>query len=193
MEVAKVLTRANINGEISAYLLEVASIRVPTFSQQPLVFFSELKRGNIQGGPYPGHSSMEVANRVLSDLIVFGAAERLLVEPLEKGLFALEEVRVQLGTENADPHDLAGTLSDGTLLHGECFNVSTSFFMSKLNKTRKKLKSTTETSRKLIAFNSDAVEPEYTTKLTWLTHWRIDVDRLLSRFGPASARDKVAK
>ena len=180
-----VLHRDNIQQELAAYLLQVASTKVPTFSADPLVFFEELKRGHIEGGRYPGHSPLEVANRVMSDLVVFAAAERLLREPLPGHATAFGAITAQLGTENSEPHDLGGRLDDGTPLCGECFNVSPSFFGSKLNKTRSKLKKAPASAFKLIAFNADAPKPDWKPKLKWLSHWRLDVDALVVKFGAA--------
>jgi hypothetical protein len=175
-----VLSQKNLKGEIARYLADTANTTIPTLSTaDPLALFRELKRTALSDGPYRGLTILEVANRTLSDLVVFAVAEHLLHQPIAGLQEPALEVKVLLGTE--DGHDVMAVLPDQRELRGECFNVARSFFRSKLHKTRKKLRSVLTPCVKLIAFNEDACELPLRHRSDWVIHLPIAIDAFLER------------
>jgi len=177
------LTRSNIESEIRKYLADVDSLTIPSIpTSDPIRYFSELKRTALDNGRYPQKTIFEVANRTLSDLVVLGVADELLREPLPGQAEPIAAVQALLGTEDDGSQDITGTLPDGSPLHGECFNVAPSFFSSKLNKTRKKLRAVQGNGVKLIAFNHDAVANPWNHRSHWVIHRRVNVEAFLARY-----------
>ena len=149
------LSRSNIRTEIKKYLDKLKTLDT-SLPSEPLELFRKLKREPVVGGPYPGHSMFEVANRVMSDLVVFGAVETLLFEPPPKiANHDIKEITALLGNENDGPADLSAELSGGGRLLGECFNVALTLFPAKFKKSANALQGKEATIR-LIAFNRDA-------------------------------------
>jgi hypothetical protein len=147
-----------IRKEIAGYLQTLATLqvgRLPT--GEPLELFKALKRRPVRGGPYPGRTIFEVANRVMSDLVVLGAAETLLCEPPpELGPFRVRKIAILLGNENGEC-DLLSDLDNGARLRGECFNVAPTFFSTKFRQSCVALNKR-EADVRVIAFNKDARE-----------------------------------
>lgn len=148
----KLLTADNVGHEIAAYLRLLATWSVPALPVQPIPLFLELKRKKVSAGPYPDVSIFELANRVMSDLVVLFAARHLLCERVL--VKRVERLDVVLGT--AHGLDVSGEFEDGGRLVGECFNVSQSFLPAKLAKARRDLRRQ-PCITKVIAFNHDAV------------------------------------
>ncbi len=167
----------NVSDYIKGYLRKLGTMKLPDLSNDPTQLFETLKRGKVAGGPYPGRSLFECANRVLSDLVVLFAAEQLLRKPPED-LPEFREIVVRLGTNSG--HDLEAKLPDGTLLLGECFNVASSFFPTKLADGKKKLRKANATYR-VFAFNTDAGSARSARKSGW-TYLPIDVRSELNRW-----------
>src|SRR2546423_11172154 len=93
------LSKDNLRREIVGYLKAMKTLKIPVLPTEPFALFKELKRGTVSGGPYDGCSIFEVANRVMSDLVVFAAAEQLLHEPpSDVSPAPLTEITVLLGT-----------------------------------------------------------------------------------------------
>jgi hypothetical protein len=117
----------------------------------------------------------------MSDLVVFAAAEKLLIEPpSEITLAPLQSISVLLGT--ADGWDLSAHLPDGRELLGECFNVAPSFFATKFRNSVKALEEKTQAVR-AISFNEEAVsslEKLMKRKKPWLHLLPIDVPSRLT-------------
>lgn len=181
--VLRVLTSSNIEAAIRDYLAETNTIAIPAIpTTDPIAYFANLKRTPVSGGRYPGHSVFEVANRTLSDLVVLAFADELLREPLPGQLKPLASVTVLLGTEQHAAHDVMGVLPDGSMLCAECFNVAPTFFMSKLTKTRKKLRAVRETCVKMMAYNADAVAEGWKHRPDPVIHRPIDVSAFLARY-----------
>jgi hypothetical protein len=177
---AMTLTSTNIVSNVQQYIADVDRTTIPSLpTTDPIAFFGALKRTALANGIYQGKSIFEVANRTLSDLIVLGLAERLLSSSHTGYPAPATKVRVLLGTKD-DGNDVEATFPDGTLLHGECFNVAPSFFQTKLNKTRKKLREA-RGAIKVIAFNDDAVPSSWAPKPGTFVYERIDVQAFLAR------------
>lgn len=176
---SKTLTKENLVSEVRRYVADADATTIPSLPTDPIAFFGALKRTALRNGHYSGKSIFEVANRTLSDLVVLALAERLLSSPLKGHSAAPTLVRVLLGTED-DGNDVEASLPDGSLLRGECFNVAPSFFQTKLNKSRKKLRVEAEDVIKVIAFNDDAVPSNWAPKAGFV-YERVDIQRFLAR------------
>lgn len=153
------LNRENIEEKLGAYLAQVRSIEIPVLSRDPLVAMRSLKRDKIGSGPYQGVSLFEVANRVLSDLVILYGVQRLLDDPVIGSVqLPFQEYEAALGVKGG--YDLEAS-ADGQTLIGEAFNVAPSFFQAKRSAMIKKLQREPADYR-LILFNSDAVSnPRY--------------------------------
>ncbi len=151
----KQLTIENVGAQTDEYVGKVMRWSVPQLPRDPVPFFLALKRDRVSDGPYPGVSVFELANRVMSDLVVLFAARRLLVERPPR--FGERIVRIEAALGTAQGHDLIAFFESGDRLVGECFNVSPSFFNAKHGMARRALRKAGEYRHKLIAFNSDAV------------------------------------
>jgi hypothetical protein len=181
----RALDLSNIEKTARSYIADTYATKIPPIdTADPIAYFLSLKRGSVEGGPYSGHSLFEVANRTLSDLVVLALANELLREALPGQARPIESVNVLLGTEQNADHDVMGTLPDGTLLRAECFNVAKTFFMSKINDTRNKLRAVSRDVAcvKMIAFNHDAVGANWKHRSHWVTHRRVNVDEFLARY-----------
>jgi hypothetical protein len=180
-----------IRKEIADYLRQLKTLQVgPLPTEEPLELFKALKRGSVNGGPYPGRTIFEVANRVMSDLVVLGAAETLLCEPpAELARFRIREVTILLGNENGEC-DLLSDLEDGTRLRGECFNVAPTFFSTKFRKSCLALKKYAGDAR-VIAFNKEACDVVSTMVNRWrregFTIMPIDVAKKLDYWQTATS------
>jgi hypothetical protein len=148
------LTIENVGADVDEYVAKLVGWSVPELPRQPVPFFLALKRGRVTGGPYPGVSVFELANRVMSDLVVLFAARQLLLKPPSR--FKERIVRVQAALGTTQGLDLEADFESGARLAGECFNVSPSFFNAKHAMARRALRKV-DYPHKLIAFNSDAV------------------------------------
>ena len=149
------LNQQNIEKKLQDYLKQVNSIKLPVPGNSVLAFLYSIKRTVIDSGPYPGVSLFEIANRVLSDMVILVGIKQLLSNPFVGDVrLPFDEYEVSLGVEGG--YDLRA-IAEGHLLLGEAFNVAPSFFQSKKWRMAKKLKSE-EADYRLILFNADAVK-----------------------------------
>jgi hypothetical protein len=172
------LRKDTIDRKIRDYVARVATNKLPTLDpRRCLAFFHDLKRRPISGGPSRGLTVVEAANRTLSDLVVLGAARRLLCAPPSCLERPVDEVVVSLG--NSDGFDLSARVpgGGGTLL-GECFNVARSYFPMKKAQSRAKLKAT-NASLLILAFNSDAIDKVPVPRDRRWVYLPIDVDEVI--------------
>lgn len=149
------LDRTNIDTEVTEYLRAVDSIEFPTPRDDLLLALYALKRQPVDRGPYPGVSVFEAANRIFSDLVIFFAVRRLLLNPVVGAIrLPFTEYKVALGTKGGP--DLVATVGDCRLV-GEAFNVAPSFFQTKKSSVLKKLRAQKDADYRLVVFNADAV------------------------------------
>jgi len=152
--VKQILTADDVGMHIDRYVRKLDEWPVPLLPSEPVRFFLELKRKKVTGGPYPGVSVFELANRVMSDLVVLFAARELLAGRVPGVTERIVRVEAALGTTHG--RDLVGHFESGGEVAGECFNVASSFFAAKHSKARKDLLQA-HCKQRLIAFNHDAV------------------------------------
>lgn len=152
-----ILTTDNLADTIRSYLADLATMEVPEFPKEPIALFRMLKRRAVKGGRYPEASVFEVANRVMSDLVVLGAAERLLTKGIP-GWNALRPAAVEVAFGVAAGWDLAGHVEDGRTFIGECFNVAPTFFADKKRRSVKGMMAEETAKHRILAFNADARE-----------------------------------
>jgi hypothetical protein len=130
--------------------------QLPSFESSGSVIASlyALKREPVQGGPYPGVSFFEAANRVLSDITILLGVRQLLLDPVV-GSLELPFTAYSAALGVTDGFDvIAG--KGACRLVGEAFNVVPSFFQTKKAKMLRKLRAE-DAAYRLLIFNADAV------------------------------------
>lgn len=180
----RTLTRDNLASEIQKYLTDLATLEVPKLPSEAIPLFTALKRGRVKRGNYPDLSLFEVANRVMSDLVVLASAERILGAGFP-GLAGErpDAVQVCLGIEKG--WDLEGSLGGRRRFAGECFNVAPSFFATKWGKSMKGLEGLKDVTHRVMAFNGDATEDRAKYERKSSTEWTyllVDVGAFLDRW-----------
>ncbi|MCC6739468.1 MAG: hypothetical protein IT452_10520 [Planctomycetia bacterium] len=154
---ARVVTAGDIDGKIVCYVEELDALLLPELPRRPLALFRMLKRHRFPRGEEKSEISVfEIANRAMSNLVVYLTARRLLSNAGEVlGSDSLDSIHLAL--ENEDGSDLAAVTKTGRVLKGECFNVATSFFPVKRSHAVRKLKKATADIR-VLSYNHDARE-----------------------------------
>jgi hypothetical protein len=151
----RIITRANAEGLIGAYLASVEEIGNSLGDFKTLRLLHALKRDALGNGPYPHVTMFEAANRILSDLVIFYGVKWLVDNPI----FPFDAYTVEYGNENNNGFDIRAA-QNGTTLIGEAFNVAPSFFQAKKSSALKKLRGA-PADHKIVMFNHDAVEHGY--------------------------------
>jgi hypothetical protein len=159
-QIQRVLTGENID-EISAEFIEsLTEIGESIHGLRGIALFTALKRDKLKGGPYPGVSLFEAANRIMSDLVILRGVAGLI----EKEHFPFFSYTVEFGNENKNGFDIRASSKRATLV-GEAFNVAPSFFQVKKRSALKKLRGHgTESTYKVLMFNEDAASATYLPK-----------------------------
>jgi hypothetical protein len=159
-QTVRVLNSENIRGITTKFHESLASIGESIEGKRGIPLFTKLKRERLVGGPYPGVSLFEAANRIMSDLVILGGVSWLL----EEGPFPFTSYTVEFGNENKNGFDIRAASGSETLV-GEAFNVAPSFFQNKRRSALKKLQQYgyADTYR-ILMFNDDAVPVGYSPK-----------------------------
>jgi hypothetical protein len=152
-----VLTRHNIENQLSSYLTGIEGIGHSVGSLRGLPLLEALKRLKVNAGPYPEVSLFEAANRIMTDLVLLYGVRWLL----QSNQFPFSAYTIEFGHEDKNGFDLLAE-ENGLRLVGEAFNVAPSFFQGKktamLNKLRTKGSSADFS---LLLFNHDAMPKGY--------------------------------
>ena len=126
----RTLNQQNINQTISKYLTLLDNIPLKFESNNILQLLTDLKRKELNYGPYPHVTLFESANRIMSDLTILYGVKELLNGAIKEINF--EHYTVDLGHDFNNMHDIEA--KNGKLkLYGEGFNVAESFFQIKNN------------------------------------------------------------
>lgn len=156
-QIVRVLNSENIDVITSDFHASLASIGESIQGKTGVALFTALKREKLVGGPYPGVSLFEAANRIMSDLVILGGVSGLLKERL----FPFISYTVEFGNENNNGFDIRATSGNETLV-GEAFNVAPSFFQIKKGSALKKLRRDgSDATYRILMFNDDAVSQSY--------------------------------
>ncbi|MBB1075788.1 hypothetical protein HUU62_15375 [Rhodoferax sp. 4810] len=159
-QIVRVLNSENINAITTDFHASLASIGESIQGKTGVSLFTALKREKLIGGPYPGVSLFEAANRIMSDLVILGGVSGLL----EGGLFPFTSYTVEFGNENKNGFDIRAASGKETLV-GEAFNVAQSFFQIKKGSALKKLRRDgSDATYRILMFNDDAASPKYSPK-----------------------------
>jgi hypothetical protein len=128
-----------------------------------LSFLTDIKRKELNCGPYPNVTLFEAANRIMTDLIILYGVKELLGGKINDLKF--DKYKVEFGTENFNENDIFAA-DDNNILIGEAFNVAKSFFQAKKTKSLHKMRNQNKNNQMLLLlYNSDAVEESYAPKL----------------------------
>ncbi|MED5618899.1 hypothetical protein [Ideonella sp. BN130291] len=159
-QIERVLTQANVDEIANEFIESLAAIGESIHGMRGVALFTALKRDKLVGGPYPGVSLFEAANRIMSDLVILRGVAGLLKEEH----FPFSSYTVEFGNENKNGFDIRAT-SRNTTLVGEAFNVAPSFFQVKKRSALRKLRAHgPESTYKVLMFNDDAASTTYLPK-----------------------------
>jgi hypothetical protein len=159
-QVIRVLNSENIKAISTDFHASLTSIGDSIQGKTGVSLFTALKREKLIGGPYPGVSLFEAANRIMSDLVILGGVAGLL----KGGLFPFTSYTVEFGNENRNGFDIRATSGSQTLV-GEAFNVAPSFFQIKKGSALKKLRRDgSDATYRILMFNDDAASHCYAPK-----------------------------
>lgn len=159
-QIVRVLNSENIDVITTDFHASLASIGESIQGKTGVALFTALKREKLVGGPYPGVSLFEAANRIMSDLVILGGVSGLLKERL----FPFTSYTVEFGNENKNGFDIRATSGNETLV-GEAFNVAPSFFQIKKGSALKKLRRDgSDATYRILMFNDDAASQSYSPK-----------------------------
>ena len=159
-QIERTLTESNVGVITAEFYASLASIGESIRGKTGVPLFTALKRERLVGGPYPGVSIFEAANRIMSDLVILKGVAWLL----EKRVFPFSAYTVEFGNENKNGFDIRAS-SRGATLVGEAFNVAPSFFPTKKSSAVKKLRRDgLDATYRILMFNDDAVSPGYLPK-----------------------------
>jgi hypothetical protein len=162
-EIPRELDRSNIENAISDYLTLLNQLPLHIKSENVLDFLTDIKRKELNCGPYPHVTLFESANRIMTDLVILYGVKELLNGKIKDLDF--EKYQVEFGTENFNDNDIFAQDKNSVLV-GEAFNVAKSFFQSKKAKSLKKLRGEKNKNKiLLLLYNADAVEKNYIPKL----------------------------
>ncbi len=148
------ISKSNFENEYANYLESILEMELQLKYEDHYDFFYSVKRKPVRNGPHPNVSAFEAANRIMSDLVIWGALEILLYS---KDIlpFSFDEFTIKLG--NKSGIDIEAIKGNEKLV-GEAFNVAPSFFYQKCSKERKDLIQNDSAQTKIITYNLDAVE-----------------------------------
>jgi hypothetical protein len=156
----RTLTPSNIAMIEADFRTSLESIGESIRGKTGVPLFVALKRERLVGGPYPGVSIFEAANRIMSDLVILKGVAWLL----SKSVFPFSSYTVEFGNEHENGFDIRAS-SGATSLAGEAFNVAPSFFQSKKYSALKKLRRDgSNATYRILMFNDDAVAASYAPK-----------------------------
>jgi hypothetical protein len=159
-QIVRVLNSENIEAIATDFHASLASIGESIHGKTGVSLFTALKREKLIGGPYPGVSLFEAANRIMSDLVILGGIAGLL----EGGLLPFASYTVEFGNEDKNGFDIRASAGDETLV-GEAFNVAPSFFQTKKGAALKKLRRDgSDATYRILMFNDDAASAGYSPK-----------------------------
>ncbi|WP_294677158.1 hypothetical protein [uncultured Fluviicola sp.] len=146
-----------VQSEIVGFKHQLNEIDPVISANSSLELMQCLKRDIIKKGPYPHVTLLESANRILTDCVIYNTL-LLIFENKIEALPSFKRVEVDFGHSNKQKHDIIGfDVDDNPVFYAEAFNTAPTFFMTKLFKTRSKLKNTeNQDVMKLICFNRDA-------------------------------------
>jgi hypothetical protein len=150
------VTEANLQKAIDDYLAKLRTLQTRIEEGSPYDLLLRLKRTPVDGGPYPGVSVFETANRVLSDLVILFGLRRLFSGADIAGVrFPFQTYLIALGTQSGpDLQAEEGPLS----LRGEAFNVASTFYQTKRAQALRRLRTQSPMpTHRIVLFNSDAV------------------------------------
>ena len=105
-DVAREITYKNVELLLSRYLAEAESLGNSIAGLRGVRLLLVLKRDVVGEGPYPTVTLFEVANRIMTDLVMAQGVRRLL----RKKTFPFRAYTVEYGHGNEGEHD--GTSSD---------------------------------------------------------------------------------
>jgi hypothetical protein len=152
------ISSTNVDQIIAEYLGSIENLGDSIENLRGRRLLEALKREVVGSGPYPHVTLFEAANRIMTDLVILYGVKWLL----NHKAFPFDTYTVEYGNENKKGFDIQATSNRNTLI-GEAFNVAPSFFQIKKNSVLKKLRKPTLTADfKIIMFNHDAVQPNYT-------------------------------
>ena len=159
-QVERILSASNIDEITSVFSASLELIGASIQDKTGVPLFMALKREKLIGGPYPGVSLFEAANRIMSDLVILKGVAHILKE----NLFPFSLYTVEFGNENKNGFDISAS-SGKVLLVGEAFNVAQSFFQTKKGSALKKLRRDgANATYRVLMFNDDSVSPDYSPK-----------------------------
>jgi hypothetical protein len=184
-QVVRVLSAENIGTITKDFHESLASIGESIHGKTGVRLFTALKREKLVGGPYPGVSLFEAANRIMSDLVILGGVNALLKD----NLFPFKSYTVEFGNEDKNGFDIRAESETETLV-GEAFNVAPSFFHLKKNSALKKLRKNGATATyRILMYNDDATLLTYSARLEpGVHHVVVGVDSGNVKLKPAPSR-----
>lgn len=159
-QLIRILNSENIGAITTDFHASLVSIGESIQGKTGVALFTALKREKLVGGPYPGVTLFEAANRIMSDLVILGGISVLLKERL----FPFTSYTVEFGNENKNGFDIRATSGNENLV-GEAFNVAPSFFQTKKRSALTKLRRNgSNATYRILMFNDDAASPSYSPK-----------------------------
>lgn len=159
-QIVRTLNSENIETIATKFHKSLESIGESIQGKTGVSLFTALKREKLIGGPYPGVSLFEAANRIMSDLVILGGISGFL----KGNLFPFTSYTVEFGNEDKNGYDIRATSGSETLV-GEAFNVAPSFFQIKKGSALKKLRRDgSDATYRIIMFNDDAASLSYSPK-----------------------------
>lgn len=169
----RTLSASNIGAITADFYTSLASIGDSIRGKTGVPLFMALKREKLVGGPYPGVSLFEAANRIMSDLVILKGIAALL----QSDLFPFSSYIVEFGNEDENGFDIRASSGSASLV-GEAFNVAPSFFQTKKSSALKKLRRAgANATYRILMFNDDAISQNYTPKSeVGLHHIFVDVE-----------------
>jgi hypothetical protein len=159
-QVERVLNASNIEAITTDFCASLASIGESIRGKTGVALFTALKREKLVGGPYPGVSLFEAANRIMSDLVILKGVAGLLSE----STFPFSSYTVEFGNEDRNGFDIRAASASASLV-GEAFHVAPSFFQAKKGSALRKLRRDgAAASYRVLMFNDDAASQSYFPK-----------------------------
>ena len=156
----RTLTASNLDSIIADFYASLESIGSSIQGKTGVPLFMALKREKLNGGPYPGVSLFEAANRIMSDIVILKGVAWLL----RNKVFPFSAYTVEFGNEDENGFDIRAS-SNAASLVGEAFNVAPSFFQTKKSSALKKLRQDGhDATYRILMFNDDAVSASYSPK-----------------------------
>lgn len=161
-DIPVILNRNNIEQAITNYKSLLYNIPLKFEAKTVLEMLTNLKRKDLEFGPYPEVTLFESANRIMSDLTILYGIKRLFEGAIPEIDF--DEYKVEYGHDNENDHDIMASKGKIKLI-GEGFNVAESYFGPKKTSALKKMRlRPTKYDQLLLIYNSDAVSKTYTPK-----------------------------